>query len=97
MRTLKSKDKNDKEAIGQAVSELLALKEQYKELTGEDPPQTGGKKAPKQSAKDKASSQKFQLKNPKGMRDYFAQQMTIREQVYMLLRLSETVVGHGDS
>lgn len=45
---------------------------------GEEPAAGGNKKKFKKTAESKAASQKFMLKNPKGMRDYGPAEMAIR-------------------
>ena len=83
VRTLKAAKSPDTKA---AVDELLKLKAEYKTLTGQDPP-SAAKQVPKKSAKDKRAGQKFQLKVPKGMRDYGPHDMAVREHVF------NTVIG----
>ena len=55
--------KAQKADVAQELDQLKALKTQYKELTGEDPPASSGKVKPKKLAADKQSN--FQLKTPK--------------------------------
>eukprot|EP00047_Mylnosiga_fluctuans_P020289 m.90512 g.90512 ORF g.90512 m.90512 type:complete len:574 (-) comp8466_c1_seq2:3256-4977(-) len=87
VRTLKSA-KAAKADIEAAVQELLATKAQFKAATGQDPPVAGTTaKVPKKTAAEKTSSQKFELKTPKGMRDYGPAEMAVRQKVF------STIVG----
>jgi hypothetical protein len=47
------------------ASSMLSLWAHGTEATGEDPPQASTAKAPKRTAAEKATSQKFELKTPK--------------------------------
>ena len=77
MRALKS-GKGTAAEVDVSVKELLALKQQYKDLTGQDSSVVGAK-IPKKSAAEKSASQKFELKTPKGMRDYGPADMAVRQ------------------
>ncbi|EDQ89263.1 uncharacterized protein MONBRDRAFT_37112 [Monosiga brevicollis MX1] len=93
VRGLKS-NKADKAVIQEEVAALLELKAKYKDLTGEDPaPTNASKKNFKRSAAAKTQDQKFQLKNPKGMRDYGPEKMAVRELVFK--RIVEVFKRHG--
>eukprot|EP00051_Salpingoeca_urceolata_P006190 m.82220 g.82220 ORF g.82220 m.82220 type:complete len:623 (+) comp14719_c0_seq4:180-2048(+) len=86
VRELKAKKAEDPTAFADALTELKKLKADYHDLAGKDAPPAPTAKAPKKSAKEKAKSQKFQLKTPKGMRDYQPNEMIIRERMFDTIR-----------
>lgn len=97
IRKLKSQ-KADKDVIKSAVDNLLALKKEFKETTGNDwkPADQQSKPKPSQNdsknscggdgnSKDPKKSGKLVLKTPKGTRDYNPQEMSIRRTVFKII------------
>eukprot|EP00038_Savillea_parva_P018243 m.22762 g.22762 ORF g.22762 m.22762 type:complete len:563 (-) comp4026_c0_seq1:129-1817(-) len=88
VRELKSK----KLDFSDALAKLKQLKEKFVATFGVEP-SAGGAKKFKKSAASKAAGQNFQLKNPKGMRDYGPEEMAIRHKVFD--RIIEVFKLHG--